>query len=111
MAGLTYANAIIHPRCPIDENAMIGRSCVWPIPPKPPISALVMAINKGAEGVVHFMAVDNTPKGASFCQVVKINRLFQFKEEATGGNQKWKGAAPSFINTLAIISAELKLEG
>jgi len=42
--------------------------------------------------------------GAIFCQVSIIRQLFQFNPSITSGNQKWKGAAPIFVN-----KAELKI--
>lgn len=36
--------------------------------------------------------------GAIFCHVNKIEQLNQFNPSITSGNQKWKGAAPNFIN-------------
>lgn len=35
--------------------------------------------------------------GPIFCQVSRINRLFQLNPLLTSGNQEWKGAAPIFI--------------
>jgi hypothetical protein len=42
--------------------------------------------------------------GAIFCQVSRINTLFQLNPSITSGNQKWNGAAPSLI-----ISAEFNI--
>lgn len=36
--------------------------------------------------------------GAIFCQVINIKALIQFNPSITSGNQKWKGAAPIFVN-------------
>lgn len=88
VAGLVHLRAIIQPKWPMEEKAIIGRSCVCPIPPRPPVNVLRMAISSGSEVEVHFMVVCRTAKGATFCHVVRINRLSQFIEEATGGSQK-----------------------
>lgn len=48
--------------------------------------------------------------GVIFCHVSKIKQLIQVKFFITSGNQKWKGAAPSFINkaeSMIIIKNEL----
>lgn len=71
----------------------------------------MVAINKGMVEELHFIATDNTPRGASFCQVVKMSKLVQLREEATGGNQKWNGAAPSFIKILIKIKVDVKVDG
>lgn len=36
--------------------------------------------------------------GASFCNVINKKHLVQSIPSITPGNQKWKGAAPIFIN-------------
>jgi hypothetical protein len=38
--------------------------------------------------------------GAIFCHVIKIKLFIQFNPSEIEGNQKWKGAAPIFINII-----------
>lgn len=41
--------------------------------------------------------------GAIFCVVASIQHIFQEEDVITGGNQKWHGAIPNFINIAKII--------
>lgn len=41
--------------------------------------------------------------GKIFCQVLRIKQFIQFNPFIVLGNQKWKGAAPNFINSLIFI--------
>lgn len=41
--------------------------------------------------------------GKIFCQVLKIKQFIQLNPFIVLGNQKWKGAAPNFINNLIFI--------
>lgn len=41
--------------------------------------------------------------GAIFCHVSKIRLLNQFNPSITSGNQKWKGAAPIFVNNAELV--------
>lgn len=41
--------------------------------------------------------------GAIFCHVSKIKLLNQFNPSITSGNQKWKGAAPIFVNNAELV--------
>lgn len=47
--------------------------------------------------------------GAIFCQVKRINLLFQFNPSITWGNQKWKGAAPIFIKRDELINIKFTI--
>lgn len=44
--------------------------------------------------------------GAIFCPVINIREFTQFKPSITSGNQKWKGAAPSFVIIAVFIIIE-----
>lgn len=41
--------------------------------------------------------------GAIFCHVNRIKLLNQFNPSITSGNQKWKGAAPIFVNNAELM--------
>lgn len=41
--------------------------------------------------------------GAIFCQVNRTNLLIHDRPSITSGNQKWKGAAPIFVNNALLI--------
>lgn len=41
--------------------------------------------------------------GAIFCHVNRIKLLNQFNPSITSGNQKWKGAAPIFVNNAELV--------
>lgn len=43
--------------------------------------------------------------GASFCHVDRINPVVKLSPCRTSGNQKWKGASPSFIQIAMVIVA------
>lgn len=47
--------------------------------------------------------------GVIFCHVIKIKLLNQDKPSTILGNQKWKGAAPIFINIDELIIIEIIL--
>lgn len=48
-------------------------------------------------------------KGAIFCQVIKIILELHIRPSITLGNQKWKGAAPVFINIAEVIKIIVRL--
>ena len=45
--------------------------------------------------------------GAIFCTVIKIQQVVQGAAFMTFGNQKWQGAAPSFIISEIIIKVDI----
>lgn len=47
--------------------------------------------------------------GVIFCHVIKIRLLNQDNPSIIFGNQKWKGAAPIFINMEELIKIEIIL--
>lgn len=61
----------------------------------PPIRALIVAIkirNRGYELRIKAKMI----RGANFCQVASNIQDIHDMEVITDGNQKWKGAIPSF---------------
>lgn len=77
----------------------------WLIPPLPPIKAEIRA-----NGIKIFILkkIDERNKGAIFCQVVMISKIFHLIFLVTWGNQKWRGANPSFKNNEIRIILEKK---
>lgn len=65
----------------------------WLNPPSAP------TIAENIEIVIKYLDVKAiiTKKGATFCHVKIKIFCVQFKPTVTWGNQKWKGAAPNFI--------------
>jgi len=47
--------------------------------------------------------------GAIFCKVARIMQLPQLRPSMVGGNQKWNGAAPSFIRREITTIEEIKM--
>lgn len=94
MFSLISIFPINQPKWLIEEKAMSLRSEVWFKPPIAPtkIDKIIIVFKK-------FFLKQKESKiiGASFCQVIKIKAMFQFKPSITFGNQKWKGATPLFI--------------
>lgn len=82
-----------HPVWAIEEYVIISFIINWLNPINAPINAEHKdRINK------YFDEKDIiTKNGAIFCHVKIIIFCIQFKPQTTWGNQKWKGAAPSFI--------------
>lgn len=79
----------------IEENAIIFRSLVW----LNPLIVLVirhimMILVRNVKLIFMFMI---SIIGAIFCHVSRINEFIQFNPSITSGNQKWNGAAPSFV--------------
>jgi len=67
------------------------------MPPRPPISAFIEAININNKELINEVNENRISKGISFCHVINIKHLSQFKPDITFGNQKWQGAIPSLI--------------
>ena len=85
--------AHIHPRCVIDEYAMITRNWDWLIPISPPVSAFVTA----STVMYLFMKIIKDLiiiRGASFCHVDKITAFIHEIEFITEVYQKWQGNNP-----------------
>lgn len=90
--------ANIHPMWVIDEYARIARSIDWFIPSVPPIIALREAITiMGIVDVVFDRINIITVRGASFCQVDRINAEYHEIDVIIEGYQVWHGAIPVFI--------------
>lgn len=50
--------------------------------------------------IILLIKYDINIKGAIFCQVIKMKQFIQDNPSIILGNQKWKGAAPVFNNSL-----------
>lgn len=79
------------------------RSCVWLRPPQPPTRVDVRPRKIKRAGVVELSWVMRA-KGASFCQVERINPVVRSRPCSTSGSQKWVGASPTF-SARAIVTA------
>lgn len=104
---LIMARLIIHPKCVIDEYAIIARNLDWFIPIAPPINALnalIIIINLLNE---LNRIIDKNTNGANFCQVDRIRQFSQDMDDITDGYHRWNGAAPilrlTLINRMGII--------
>ena len=69
----------------------------------PPIAPAIAEIALAIKAIFKFKDVIRI-KGAIFCQVKIIIHWNQFKNILTWGNQKWKGAAPIFVNKAEFIT-------
>lgn len=107
--GETSPAIIIHPKCPIDENAKRARSWDWLIPPRPPIRVLIIAAadikNTDSHLVINIVRII---RGASFCHVEIIMHWVHEMPAITAGNHQWVGAAPSFIRILEITTKDVR---
>lgn len=81
-------NLIIHPRCPIEEYAIIARSCLWFIPITPPSKAFSPAIRGIIDLDICPVKKTRIESGASFCQEDKIVQEIHEMEDITDGYQK-----------------------
>ena len=97
---MTCITELIHPKCEIEEYLKIFRKDVWFKPLIAPVRADVKAKNIKIEGLYN---IDKIIKGEIFCHVSKITELIQLKPSIVSGNQKWKGAIPSFIPKAIVI--------
>lgn len=103
MFGFNAMIVVIHPRWAIDENAIIFRVCVWLRPPHPPMSADISPIVIKIIGFRELCVRYIKDSGANFCHVVIISAVFSEVPCSTSGNQKCRGARPSFMDR-AIVS-------
>jgi len=74
----------------------------------PPRRALILAIRRINEGVKLISKNDRIINGANFCHVAKIIQDIHDREVITEGNQKWKGAIPSF-SIIEVVSRRFRL--
>ena len=79
----------------MEEKARRGRISVWANPPRPPISAFILAII--SIKCVLFAFSISKERGAIFCHVDRMKAADHEVLDITEGNQLWKGEAPSFI--------------
>lgn len=94
--------ATIQPMCPIEEYARRARSCVWFIPPIPPVIVLkATVINTSKEQSLGIIRISKHI-GAIFCRVARIIHIIHEILVITWGSQWWKGAIPNFIIILTI---------
>lgn len=94
--GAIWATKIIHPRCATEEYARTFRSWVWLRPPHPPtrVEQTAKAVSKW--GWAFSATCKIRAKGASFCQVERINPVVSVIPWSTSGSQKCVGAKPIF---------------
>ena len=83
---------IIHPICLIPEKIITMICLVMTVIIKDPINRLRNLIK--AFVIINIVV---NQRGASFCQVIIMNKPVVLSCLNTLGSQKWKGAAPSFI--------------
>lgn len=105
-----YDNMIIHPKCLIDEYAIIVRRLVWFSPIIPPIVVPLTAISAVCFGIDLAIYVnDSRISGAIFCHVDSRKQFIHDSDVITDGNHRWHGAAPSFnrSDVIRIIVATL----
>lgn len=95
-------NLIIHPKCPIEEYAIMARSFLWFIPITPPTRAFSPAIRGIIDFDICLVKKTRIANGASFCHDDRTVQETQETEDITEGYQKWQGALPSFNNTAVI---------
>lgn len=81
----------------IEEYARSGRSCVWFIPPSPPIIAPNIPKYSGVSGYENRGILIKSQIGIIFCHVVSVRHIIHLSPDITLGSQKWHGAAPALI--------------
>lgn len=97
---------VIQPRWAIDEKARIFRTCVWFSPIHPPMAADAMAMVVSRSGFSEGAVKKRIVMGGSFISVERSRAVIIGEPCITSGNQKWKGARPSFIATAVVSSRE-----
>lgn len=95
----------------IEEYARRGRSCVWFIPPIPPINAPKAPRYRGIKERWNRGMYIISQIGIIFCQVARIRHCGQLRLAITFGSQKWQGAAPILIKILNIKRKGVKWAG
>lgn len=87
----------------IEEKAKSFRSKDWLIPPIAPTIADKVALIPTRSGLQLYKVYIKRYNGPTFWTVIKIKPWGQVNPSITCGNQKWKGAAPSFNNKAVVI--------
>lgn len=87
---------VIHPRCVIDEYAIIVRKWDWFIPTIPPTMAFIHAKTIIRYFIVGDRINDIIINGANFCHVERIRAATHEIDVITDGYHKWHGAIPIF---------------
>lgn len=97
----------IHAMWLIDENAIIFRILIWlnPITVLTNSEAIITVIINW----VFILLFINSIIGAIFCQVNKMIEFIHLRPSITSGNQKWNGAAPSFVSK-AVFNIKLNVK-
>lgn len=94
---------VIQPRWEIDEKARILRVCVWFRPIHPPSAAEMRARVVSTGGFNEGETMKRMVSGGSFITVDSRRAVVREEPWRTSGNQKWKGAKPSFM-AMAVVS-------
>lgn len=94
--------AAIQPRWEMDEKARIFRVWVWFSPVHPPRAADRMAMVVIKVGFNDWEVMNRRTIGGNFTAVDKRSPVSREQPWSTSGNQKWKGASPSFMAMAAV---------
>lgn len=91
----------------IEDNAIIFRNLIW-------LNAVIVLTIKHVKiittiNILFAVILIISIIGAIFCHVSKINEFIHVNPSITSGNQKWNGAAPSFVINAVIIIIENEL--